>query len=92
MYKFRNEEEAAYRKLQAVLNDAMRNGEDECSDDDGTVETRAGKHIPKFRFPKRLRGWMFLERARIPAKEVPAILNQTKNTHIDRLQTVLVES
>ena len=83
--KFRNEEEAAYRRLQSVLNEAMKNGEDEYSDDDGTVTTKDGKRVPKFRLPKRLRGWMFLERSRIPSREIPSILNQTKNTHINRL-------
>ena len=31
MTKFKNDQEAAYRKLQRVLNEAMRNGEDEYS-------------------------------------------------------------
>ena len=92
MFKFKNEQDTAYRKLQSVLNEAMKNGEDEYSDDDGKVTTPSGKEIPKFRLPKRLRGWMFLERSRIPPKDMPAILNQTKTTHIDKLQQILVES
>ena len=48
--------------------------------------------MPKFRLSKRWRGWLFLEISRIPAKEIPAILNQTKNTHIYKLRTFLVES
>ena len=95
MNKFRNDEEAAYRKLQSILNDAMKNGEDEYSDEDETapsITTNQGKKVPKFRLPKRLRGWMFLERSKIPSKEIPAILNQTKNTNINKLQAVLVES
>ena len=92
MNKFRNDEEAAYRKLQSILNDAMKNGEDEYSDDDGTILDKNGKTISKFKLPKRLRGWLFLERARIPPKDVPAILNQTKNTHVDRLQRILIDS
>ena len=79
-------------KLQSVLNEAMKNGEDEYSDDDGTAMTKDGKPVPKFRLPKRLRGWMFLERSRIPAREIPSILNQTKNTHINRIQTILIDS
>ena len=66
--------------------------EEEYSDVDGTLKTQDGVQIPKFRPPKRLRGWMFLERSKIPTKEIPAILNQTKNTHINKLQTILVES
>ena len=56
MTKFKNDEETTYRRLQSVLNEAMRNGEDEYSDDDGTVTTKNGKLAPKFRLPKRLRG------------------------------------
>ena len=66
MTTFKNDEETKYRRLQTVLNEAIRNGEDEYSDDDGVVTTKDGKPIPKFRLPKRLRGWMYLERARIP--------------------------
>ena len=95
MFKFKNDQEAAYRKLQTVLNEAMKNGEDEYSDEDETapsITTNQGKKVPKFRLPKRLRGWMFLERSQIPSKEIPAILNQTKDTNLNNLQAVLVES
>ena len=92
MNKFRNDEEAAYRKLQSILNDAMKNGEDEYSDDVGTILDKNGKTISKFKLPTRLRGWLCLERAGIPPKDVPAILNQTKNTHVDRLQRILIDS
>ena len=95
MFKIKNDQEAAYRKLQTALNEAMKNGEDEYSDEDDTapsIMTSQGKKVPKFRLPKRLRGWMFLERSKIPSKETPAILNQTKNTNINKLQAALVES
>ena len=70
----------------------MKNGEDEYSDDDGVVTTKDGKPIPKFRLPKRLRGWMYQERARIPPRDVPGLLNQIKTTNITRLQTCLIDA
>ena len=36
MFTIKNDQEAAYRKLQTVLNEAMKNGEDEYSDEDET--------------------------------------------------------
>ena len=70
----------------------MKAGEDEYSDDDGLVTTKEGKPIPKFRLPKRFRGWMYLERVRIPPRDVPGLLNQIKNTNITRLQSCLVDA
>ena len=70
----------------------MKAGEDEYSDDDGLVTTKEGKPIPKFRLPKRLRGWMYLERVRIPPRDVPGLLNQIKTTNITRLQSCLVDA
>ena len=52
MHTLKNNQEASYRKLQSVMNDAMRNGEDEYSDEDGTMEDKDGRSIPKFRLPK----------------------------------------
>ena len=74
------------------MNDDMRNGEDEYAGDDGTMEDKDGRSIPKFRLPKRLRGRMFLEQARIHPRDLPTILSQTKTTHIDRLQKILIEA
>ena len=56
MTKCKNDQEASYRKLQSVLNEAMRNGEDEYSDDDmptSSITTKDGKHVPKIKHPKR---------------------------------------
>ena len=92
MTTFKNEEETKYRRLQKILNEAMKAGEDEYSDDDGLVTTKEGKPIPKFRHPKRLRGWMYLERVRIPPRDVPGLLNQIKTTNITRLQTCLIDA
>ena len=59
-----NAEETAYRKLQRVLKEAMDDNNDEYSEDE------SGWYYPKqFQIPKRLRGWLFMERAQIPFKE-----------------------
>ena len=42
--------------------------------------------------PKRLRGFLFLERAQIPLKEHSGILNITQGLNIDRLKRVMTES
>ena len=70
----------------------MQAGEDEYSDDDGQLTTKDGKPIPRFRLPKRLRGWMYLERVRIPPRDVPGILNQIQTTNITRLQKRLIDN
>ena len=84
--KYMNAEETAYRKLQRTLKEAMEGGTDEYSDDDhGTDEAR-------FKLPKRLRGWLFMERAQIPLKEHSGILNMTQGLNIDKLKKVMTES
>ena len=55
--KYINVEETAYRKLQRALKEAMQEGHDEWSEDEGD-ET-----IKKFKMPKRLRGWLCMNRA-----------------------------
>ena len=89
--KYVNDEEAAYRKVQKVMNEVMLQGDDEYSSDDDIV-TESGLKIQKFRLPKSLRGWLFLERCHIPIRELPAIFNQTKGTHIDKLKRVMLDS
>ena len=84
--KYINAEESAYRKLQRVLKDAMEGGHEEYSSDEETSE------VKKFQLPKRLRGWLFLDRAAIPLKEYSGILNQTGGMNIDKLKTVMAES
>ena len=86
LMKYINAEESAYRKLQRVLKDAMEGGHEEYSSDEETSE------VKKFQLPKRLRGWLFLDRAAIPLKEYSGILNQTGGMNIDKLKTVMAES
>ena len=62
--KYINAEETGYRKLQRVLKEAMEGGTDEFSED----ETRLDPTNRKFQLPKRLRGWLSMERAHIPLK------------------------
>ena len=73
LIKYINAEETAYRKLQRTLKEAMEGGADEySSDEDPTQEPR------KFKLPKRLRGWLCMERSQIPIKEYSGILNMTQ--------------
>ena len=87
LMKYINEEETAYRKLQRVLKTAIDEGQDEFSDDD-----QASPQKSKFKLPKRLRGWHFLERASTPLREHSGILNQTGGMNIDKLKKVMAES
>ena len=65
----------------------MGGGHDEwSSDEDPNPNNR------KFKMPKRLRGFLFLERAQIPSKEHSGILNITQGLNIDRLKRVMTES
>ena len=68
--KYIHAEEIAYRKLQRILKEAMEGGNDEFSgDDDGTGNPSNPPPPPKkFQLPKRLRGWLFMERSQIPLK------------------------
>ena len=87
MIKYIHAEEQAYRKLQRTLKEAMEGGHDEwSSDEDPNPRNR------KFKMPKRLRGFLFLERAQIPLKEHSGILNITQGLNIDRLKRVMTES
>ena len=54
--------------------------------------TRPFPNKSKFKLPKRLRGWHFLERASIPLREHSGILNQTGGMNIDKLKKVMAES
>ena len=81
LIKYIHAEEQAYRKLQRTLREAMEGGHDEwSSDEDPNPNNR------KFKMPKRLRGFLFLERAQIPLKEHSGILNITQGLNIDRLK------
>ena len=82
--KYINAEETAYRKLQRVLKEAMEGGADEFSEDDTPPDPKKRK----FQLPKRLRGWLFMERAQIPLKEHSEILNMTGGLNIDNLKMV----
>ena len=65
----------------------MEGGQDEwSSEDDPDTE------VKKFKLPKRLRGWLFMERSQIPLKEHSGILNMTHGLNIDRLKRVMTES
>merc|ERR1712235_200856 len=58
LVKYIHAEELAYRKLQRTLKEAMEGGHDEWSSDEDPNPKN-----PKFRLPKRLRGFRFLERS-----------------------------
>ena len=64
-----------------VLKEAMEGGRDEWSSDE-----EPNPRNRKFKMPKRLRGFLFLERAHIPLKEHSGILNITQGLNIDRLK------
>ena len=91
LMKYINEEETAYRKLQRVLKTAIDEGQDEFSEDDQATP-QATPQKSKFKLPKRLRGWHFLERASIPLREHSGILNQTGGMNIDKLKKVMADS
>ena len=59
----------------------MEGGVDEWSEDE---DAQAG--IQKFKLPKRLRGWLFMERAQSPLEEHSGILNMTGGLHVDKLK------
>ena len=65
----------------------MDGGTDEYSEDGPGQPDRT-----KFKLPKRLRGWLFMERAQIPLKEHSGILNMTQGLNIDNLKRVMTES
>ena len=95
--KYIHAEEIAYRKLQRVLKEAMEGGEDEYSDEEMTITALPALGQPtttpkKFQLPKRLRGWLFMERSQIPLKEYSGILNMTQGLNIDKLKKIMVES
>ena len=87
MTKYMNAEETAYRKLQHTLKEVMEDGVDEWREDE---DAQTG--IQKFKLPKRLRGWLFMERAQITLKEHSGILNMTGGLHVDKLKNVMTES
>ena len=88
MSKYINEEEALYRKLQKTVQESMKDDIDEYSDD-GVNPTRLNQ---RFKLPKKMRGWFFLERARIPKKEHLHILANTGGgTNIDRLKSTMCD-
>ena len=62
------------------------------ADEHSKDETRPGSTRRKFQLPKRLRGWLFLERAHPPLKEHSVILNMTGGVNIDKLKKVMMES
>ena len=79
MMKYNNVESSAYRTLQRVMNEAMDDGQDEYSDEEGSTSSDTSK---MFQLPKRLSGWLFLERGQIPVNERSGILNLTGGMHI----------
>ena len=81
LIKYIHAEEQAYRKLQRTLKEAMEGGHDEWSSDE-----EPNPRNRKFKMPKRLRGFLFLERAQLPLKEHSGILNLTQGLNIDRLK------
>ena len=90
LLKYIHAEETAYRKLQRVLKDATEGGEDEYSSEE---EVKLGdSRKRKSQLPKRLRGWLFLERAATPVRGHSGILNQTQGMHIDKMKRVMTES
>ena len=54
MNKYINEEEALYRNLQKIVQDSLKDGKDEYSDDGTCIKTTPPKN---FQLPKKLRGW-----------------------------------
>ena len=87
LIKYINAEETAYRKLQRTLKEAMEGGQDEWSSED-----EPDTEVRKFKLPKRLRGWLFMERSQIPLKEHSGILHTTQGLNIDRLKRVMTET
>ena len=82
LHKYIHAEEMAYRKLQRILKEATEGAHDEFSgDEDDPPLTRK-----KFQLPKRLRGWLFMERSQIPLQEYSGILNMTQGLNIDKLK------
>jgi len=69
LMKYINVEDTSYRRLQRVLEDAEEDGEEEYSDEDGTL------HVKRFQLPKRLCGWYFMECVSIPTTQHSGILN-----------------
>ena len=67
LLKYINAEETAYRRLQKVLKQATEGGGDEYNEDEEVNVDDPKKR--RCKLPKRLRGWLFLERAAIPARE-----------------------
>ena len=86
LHKYIHAEEMAYRKLQRILKEATEGAHDEFSGDEEDSPQK------KFQLPKRLRGWLFMERSQIPLKERSGILNITQGLNIDRLKRVMTES
>ena len=71
--KYIKAEETADRKLQRILKEAMEGGDDGYSDDD-----HPPLRVKRCQLPKRLRGWLFMERSQILLKEHSGILNMTQ--------------
>eukprot|EP00971_Amphidinium_carterae_P189898 3769559-Amphidinium_carterae.1 len=90
MSKYIAREANAYRKLQHLMNKAMETGDDVWSDDEGTP-SGVGKSI-KFKLPRHLRGWLFLQRAGLKQSDLPGILQQTRGTDIEKLRQLLQEA
>ena len=83
--KYQNNEEAAYRKLPRILREADI-GDNDYSSEEEYIGPNGDKR-PLFRLPKRLRGWFFLERANIPERDIPSLLNVSGGTYIDKLKS-----
>ncbi len=63
----------------------MDGDKDEYSSEDESSRNK------KFQLPKRLRGWLFMDRSQIPLKEHSGILNMTQGLTMDKLKKVMTE-
>ena len=89
LLKYDHEEQASYRKLQKVLDMAIKNKSDEYSSDEDSISTITNK---KFKLPKRLRGWFYMERANIPTKDQSQILLNSKSYNVDKIKAIMTDS
>ena len=95
MVKYLNEDENAFRRLQSVVNDSIRRGEDCYSDDEPSTSTASTKPtgttgcFQSFKLPQKLRGWLLLDRAHLPYREHTSILTSTATTLYGKVRTVL---
>ena len=65
-------EETAYRDLQDFMNQALQDGTDQYSGDEGDR--------PTFKLPRKLRGWYFLENMGLPKEQHALLYSQTEGT------------